>query len=88
MTLLNIEQNDARWKLAEEIDSASECRGITISPLQVPERLVGLPFCNKVLYEVIQNLPKACGEMEPSTDEMPVALVKTSLSLGPNCQIL
>jgi hypothetical protein len=26
--------------------------------------------------------------MEPSTDEMPVASVKTSLSLGPNYQIL
>jgi hypothetical protein len=45
------------------------------------------PFCNKLLYEVIHDLPEACGKMEPSTNEMPVALVITSIFLGPNCQI-
>jgi hypothetical protein len=60
--LAKVEQNDARWKLAEEIDSVSEHKGITISPLQVPEQLVGLPFCNEVLDEVIHDLPKACGK--------------------------
>jgi hypothetical protein len=70
----------------EEIDLASERKGIVISPSQVPERLVGLPFCNEVLDEVI-TFPRPVVKMEPSTNEMPVALVKMSLFLGPNCQI-